>query len=175
MVIGDMVLEQPSLNDVEAIWQMFSDAKALMKEMAIEQWQGDYPSAQTPVDDITNGENCFVVRDGKDVLGYAVLCFKYESLYGSFKGKWQCDERPYGTVRRIVTCQREKRHGVATFIMQNFIQMCVERGVKSLRTYTHANNAPMRGLAEKLGFTYVGNMYLACGAERVTYEKLIDV
>jgi len=167
-----MMLAKPNTGDIPCIVQMIDDAREVMRQMGIDQWQGgaSHPGRKDIENDIVNG-NCYVVRDDDGVVGYAVLDFETDPVYDGFKGKWLATEKKYGTIRRIVTCGRAKRHGVATRMVNAFQMFCAQDGVKSLRLYTHIDNRPMCGLAEKLGFKNVGTVYLSDGAARVMYEK----
>ena len=170
---GAVTFEKATLRQLNRIMQMIDEAKVIMRESGINQWQDGYPNANTIETDITNGSS-YVVRDGGEVVGYGVLLFGIDPIYNTFVGKFAGADKPYAAIHRVVTCQKSKRKGIATFIMENFQRMVLQRGINWLRIDTHRDNIPMKGLISKFGFTQVGTITIETGAQRNTYEKRLN-
>ncbi|MBR2716785.1 MAG: GNAT family N-acetyltransferase, partial [Oscillospiraceae bacterium] len=67
--------------------------------------------------------------------------------------------------------------GLAREMMQLAEDLTLGRGLTSVRVDTHADNAAMRGLLEKRGYTPCGTVWYRGGTgadqERVAYEKIL--
>lgn len=80
-----------------------------------------------------------------------------------YDGKWLTD-KPYGVVHRIASNGKIK--GVASFCLQ----WCFEQA-ENIRIDTHRDNAVMRNVLQKNGYTYCGIIYIADGTERLAFQK----
>ena len=82
-------------------------------------------------------------------------------------GAW-LDDAPYGVVHRIAAAKGT--HGAASFCMNWCMEQC-----GNIRIDTHANNKPMQGLLNKLGYTYCGVIELENGrGERLAFQKRVE-
>ena len=78
------------------------------------------------------------------------------------------DDAPYGVVHRIAAAKGT--HGAASFCMNWCMEQC-----GNIRIDTHANNKPMQGLLNKLGYTYCGVIELENGrGERLAFQKRVE-
>jgi ribosomal protein S18 acetylase RimI-like enzyme len=73
----------------------------------------------------------------------------------------------------LAVAQSDKRRGVASFLLDNFEGICLDKGINWLRADTHKDNLPMQGLLNKHGFKRVGVIYLENGAQRIAFEKRV--
>ncbi|MDR1765459.1 MAG: GNAT family N-acetyltransferase [Lachnospiraceae bacterium] len=91
--------------------------------------------------------------DATEIL--AVFSFEVgeDPFYKHIDGAWPNDA-PYGVVHRIAT-RRGGTRGVGAFCLEWCLSRC-----HNLRIDTHENNAPMKSLLAKLGFTYCGVIYM---------------
>ena len=81
---------------------------------------------------------CYIVREGWDVLGFAILTQSFFEQY---------------FIDLIVVHPDQRRKGVASALMQH-IEKIVP--AEKLFTSTNQSNAPMQALCEKLGFVKSG-------------------
>lgn len=81
---------------------------------------------------------CYIAREGWDVLGFAVLTREFFGQY---------------FVDLLIVHPEQRRKGVASALMQH-----IERIVPTDRLFTSTNesNAPMQALCERLGFVKSG-------------------
>ena len=81
------------------------------------------------------------------------------------------------TASIVVTSVDEecKGKGIAGAMMEAVEALCRERGVRSIKNDTHRDNKSMQRFQAKAGFEYCGIIYLADGAERIAFEKLIEL
>jgi len=155
--------------DLGQIVRIIEDAKITMREMGIDQWQEGLPDTPLITADIKNGIG-YVVRRGREVLGYAALVFDPDPVYDTLVGKFGAQGQPYATIRRVATCKHAKKCGIASMLFTYFEKICKKHGTKWLRIYTHADNVPMKNLCLKLGYQNVGVVDYK-GAPRDTFEK----
>ena len=169
-----MELRKTEPTDVERIMQIIDAAKISLRERGVNQWQGGTPNAEMIKADIENGESYVVVENGK-VTATCMISFAGEPTYAKIiDGKWLADG-DYGVLHRVAVAEDQKRKGMASFMFKQAMLLCEEKGIPSLRVDTHRDNIPMRTALEHNGFTHCGTIFLANGAERVAYEKIIPV
>jgi predicted Rossmann fold flavoprotein len=63
----------------------------------------------------------------------------------------------------------------ATDVVDAMVKMCRERGVRSIKNDTHRDNQSMQRMQAKNGFEYCGIIYLKDGAERIAFEKVLEL
>ena len=130
------------------------------------QWVKGYPSRGIVEADISSGYG-FVVLDGARIAGYFAYIPSPEPTYSYIEGgSWLEDTLLYHVVHRIGSVPEV--HGVFRAIMD----WCFERE-RNLRIDTHRDNHIMQHCIESYGFTYCGIIYLADGAPRLAYQKLL--
>ena len=100
-------------------------------------------------------------------VGYAEP--DYDTIY---EGQWR--DSAYLAVHRVAVSVASRGTGVAAAIMEYAAVQAKSLGRTSLRIDTHKGNLPMRRMLEKQGFEYRGMIYLADGAHRVAYEKILQ-
>ncbi len=81
---------------------------------------------------------CYIVREGWDLLGFAVLTRGFFDQY---------------FIELLIVRPDRRRQGAATALMQHVEQIVP---AEKLFTSTNQSNAPMRALCEKLGFVQSG-------------------
>ena len=151
--------------DLPELLAIFERARALMRAAGNpDQWGTSRPSEQTLRADIAAG-NSFVATENGAIA--ATFCFFVgeEPTYRTIEdGAWQND-RPYGVIHRIASA------GVTRGAAGSCIKWCLAR-CGTLRIDTHRDNASMRQLLQKHGFSYCGVIHLADGAARLAFQKI---
>ena len=169
-----MLLRKTEYADIDSIMQIIGAAKIKMRESGINQWQSGTPNREMIETDVKNGESYVVTENGR-VTATAMISFAGEPTYVDiYDGQWltDCD---YCVLHRVAVADDQKRKGMASFMFKQAMKLCEQNGVPSLRVDTHRDNIPMRTALEHNGFTHCGTIFLANGAERVAYEKLIQI
>lgn len=80
-------------------------------------------------------------------------------------GRWIDEDRAYYVLHRVAS--DSTAHGVFAAI----IDFCKSQS-DNLRVDTHRDNAIMRRLLDRHGFTYCGIIYLSDGSERLAFQWL---
>ena len=154
---------------------MIDQAKVYMKSQGIDQWQNGYPNAEEIGKDIEKGYS-YVMEDEGKIIGTMAVLFandpNYEKIY---EVDWKTTEEPYVAIHRVAVDEDCKGKGIAGAMMEAVEALCRERGVRSIKNDTHRDNKSMQRFQAKAGFEYCGIIYLADGAERIAFEKIIEL
>lgn len=167
-------LRKATYDDLPIIMDMVHAAKAYMKRSGIDQWkEGGYPSIKDYTNDIEQGSS-YVVEDESGIIAAAAIVFKHESDYDAvIGGSWRYDGE-YGAIHRVVVKESLKGGNIGGFIVDNAVQMCREKGIKSLRCDTHRDNISMQRMLEKNGFVRCCElMILGATFHSIGFEKLL--
>ncbi len=162
-----MTVRSAHTPDLPAIMTVLEAAKGIMRASGnAGQWVNGYPSCDVIEADISSGHG-FVVEEGARIVGYFAYIPSPEPTYSYIEGgSWLEDTLPYHVVHRIGSLPEV--HGVFRAIMD----WCFAHD-RNMRIDTHRDNHIMQHCIERYGFTYCGIIYLADGAPRLAYQKLL--
>ena len=161
--------------DIPAVMKLIDQAKAYMKENGIDQWQNGYPNAKSIRKDIDQ-DYSYVMEDEGKIIGTLAVIFDGEPTYEKiYDGEWKTTEEPYAAVHRVAVDAECKGRGIAGAMIEEVERLCRERGVRSIKNDTHRDNRSMQRMQAKNGFEYCGVIYLQDDAERIAFEKLIEL
>ena len=167
-----MEFRKAAESDVIRIMEIIRQAQEYLKNCGINQWQNNYPNADTVLNDISK-EYAYVLEKDGMVVGTVAVAFDGERTYDTiYEGEW-LGESQYAVIHRIAVESGQKGSGIASEIIGEIEEICLSRDVHSIRVDTHRGNKPMQKLLLKNGFQYCGIIYLADQSERIAYEKLI--
>ena len=159
------MIREARLTDMDAIMQVFSAAKEIMRQSGnMHQWSEGYPSEEIVKGDMEK-KGGFVVEEEGRVVGYFAFLPSPDLTYKNiYDGMWLDDEMDYHVVHRIASYPEV--HGVFSSIMD----FCLSRD-KNIRIDTHRDNKIMQHNLLKHGFSYCGIIYLLTGDERLAYQR----
>lgn len=170
-----MNFRKSRMEDISGIMRLVDQAKSYMKAQGIDQWQNGYPNAESIKNDIEHDYSYVMEKDGK-VIGTMAVLFDGEPTYDKiYEGDWKTTEEPYAAVHRVAVDADCKGQGIAGAMVDEVEKICRERGVRSIKNDTHRDNKSMQRMQAKNGFEYCGIIYLEDGAERIAFEKLIEL
>ena len=170
-----MNFRKSRMEDISGIMRLVDQAKSYMKAQGIDQWQNGYPNAESIKNDIEHDYSYVMEEDGK-VIGTMAVLFDGEPTYDKiYEGDWKTTEEPYAAVHRVAVDADCKGQGIAGAMVDEVEKICRERGVRSIKNDTHRDNKSMQRMQAKNGFEYCGIIYLEDGAERIAFEKLIEL
>ena len=159
-----MIIRKTTIQDFEDVCRIYSDARDFMRESGNPtQWGDTDPVHDLILSDIHAGKSYVCVCDD-EIVAVFYFCVEREPTYDKIDGGW-LDSGSYGVVHRIASSRRVK--GAGAFCLVWCLGQC-----RDLRIDTHRANAPMRGLLNKLGFTYCGIIWLDDGSERLAFQKI---
>jgi GNAT superfamily N-acetyltransferase len=165
-----MELRKAGQSELPAIWKIIQYAIEQRRLDGSKQWQDGYPNENSLQDDLDQG-NAYVLADGETILAYAAIIFDKEPAYEAIEGRWLSDG-PYVVVHRVATSKAAKGKGLATRLFQMIEDLAMDRKVYSIKVDTNFDNQPMLRIAEKLGYTYCGEVYFR-GSARRAFEKML--
>lgn len=168
-----MLIRKTKEEDVATILEIIEITRENFRKEFIPQWQGEYPSRDVILTDISNGES-YVCEDNGKVVGFcAIIPGKDPSYKNIYDGEWKA-AGGYVALHRVALHPNVKGKGVAHMFVGEAVSVAKDLGLFSVKCDTHRKNISMRRMLEKNGFEYCGIIYLCDdGAERFAYQKLV--
>ena len=170
MTDTDVTFKGAVESDAEVIWEILQDAIAQRKSEGSDQWQNGYPNPETVAEDIAAQCGYLLIDDGVPVA-YGAIVFEDEPAYAEINGAWLTSGK-YAVVHRVARSANATTRGISYKIFRFAEELCVAKGVASIRVDTNFDNLPMLKVLEKLGYTYCGEIFFQ-GALRRAYEKIV--
>lgn len=164
------ILQKANASDLPTIWEILQDAIAQRKADGSDQWQNGYPNEQVARDDIAAGNGYVLVERGV-VVAYAAIIFGRDPAYDAIDGRW-LTEGGYAAVHRVARSGKAAGKGIATRLFELTEDLCIEKGVPSIRLDTNFDNVAMLRILDRLGYAYCGEI-LYQGSPRRAYEKIL--
>ena len=166
--------------DLEVIMQIVEDARAVLHQRGIDQWQSAYPDRQDFLTDMEKGECCLFFH-GEEPAGFFTLSAKEEPAFATIcDGRWT--EGVSGCVlHRLAVAEKYRGSGIAEHMLKVAEKRAEELGFHCIRTDTHKKNKAMLQLLRDCGYRYRGNIVyeeeIQRGHEprRQAYEKIWKV
>ena len=167
----DMKIRKTLPSDLDTLMSVYERARAFMAENGNPtQWgPRKWPPRELILQDIEQGKSYVCEQDGLIVGTFFYDCGSdIEPTYRVIEGGSWSSTEPYGVIHRIASSGAVK--GVGKFCIEWALRKC-----SYLRIDTHADNAVMQGLLEKLGFRYCGIIYVENGTSpRRAYDKMTN-
>lgn len=160
--------------DLDQIVRLIANARAYIASQGIDQWQDGYPEPELIENDMETGIGVVCLEDGS-ICSYMALMDIPEPVYDDLNGEW-LSSAPYATIHRMAIDDGHRGKGVSTAMLALAEQYAKEHKLASVRADTHTGNRAMRGLLEKSGYVYCGDVKYEVSAGdpiRVAYEKKI--
>ncbi|GKU25463.1 GNAT family N-acetyltransferase [Clostridium folliculivorans] len=158
--------------DISSIMNIIKQAQAYFKDNGIDQWQNGYPNEEVIKNDISNGHSYVLLNENK-IVGTSAISFDGEKTYDEiYEGQWVSNDT-FAVIHRIAVDNEYKGLGLSSIIIKNVEELCLSRGVQSIKVDTHEENLSMQRLLKKNGFQYCGIVYLEDKNKRVAFEKRV--
>ncbi|MCF0147331.1 MAG: GNAT family N-acetyltransferase [Clostridium sp.] len=167
-----MILRNSTKEDLNNIMKIINEGKQSLKNNNVDQWQNGYPNKEVILKDIKNNSS-YVLEDNAEIIGTTSLSFDVEETYNNiYEGKWISNGK-YAVIHRIAVSNNSNTKGIGTEIIKKSEEICLSKGIKSIKIDTHQDNITMQKLLEKNSFKYCGIIYLLDGSKRIAFEKEI--
>ncbi|MEQ8155334.1 MAG: GNAT family N-acetyltransferase [Clostridiaceae bacterium] len=167
-----MIFRKAVETDINGIMNIIRQAQAYFNEQGIDQWQNSYPNVETISCDIDNNYGYILLKDD-DIVATAAVSFDGEKTYDTiYEGQWISNDE-YAVIHRIAVDSSYKGSGLSSHIIKNVEELCLRKGVYSIKVDTHEENLSMQKLLKKNKFQYCGIIYLEDGSKRVAFEKTL--
>ena len=172
-----LAVRKAETSDLLRIMKIRSEASAYLRKNRIDQWQGDYPSEETFLSDIKNGE-LYVVSHGETVAAFFALMSQKDENYDSLEdGKWKSAEDEYISIHRLAVSSDFRGSEISRHAMRFAEEAAKKLGAAALRGDTHKKNKAMSNLFKTSGYKYCGNIKIKSeeghDPRRQAFEKLL--
>lgn len=158
--------------DINDIMNIIKQAQAYFKEQGVNQWQDNYPNVETIRNDIIN-KNSYVLIKYNNIVATVSVSFDKEKTYNSiYDGEW-ISNNEYAVIHRMAVDNNYKGLGLSSQIIKDIEQLCLNKGVHSIKVDTHEENLCMQKLLKKNKFQYCGIIYLENKSKRIAFEKIL--
>lgn len=158
--------------EINNIMNIIKQAQAYFKEKGINQWQDGYPNIKTINKDVTN-KNSYVLLKDNHIIATVAVSFDGEKTYDYiYEGEWISDNE-YAVIHRIAIDNNYKGLGLSSQIFKDIEQLCLNKGIHSIKVDTQEENISMQKLLDKNKFKYCGVIYLEDGSKRIAFEKIL--
>ena len=162
--------------DLDEIRRIVDDARASLKALGVDQWQGPYPEERHFRFDIGRGE-CFVICHGAEIAAFFTLSTRHENSYDAITdGKWS-EGLEACVLHRAAVAKEYRGSGLSACLLRFVEQQARTWGLRCVRTDTHKKNKPMQKLLRENGYRYRGNIEIVCepghDTARQAYEKVL--
>ena len=173
---GPVTYRAATEDDLPAILAIVSDARASLKRHRVDQWQGDYPTAEHFRADIARGE-CFVVLHRDEIAAFFTLSTAEEASYAAITdGKWT-EGMACCVLHRCAVAKDFRGSGLADKMLRCAEEQARAFGLRCVRTDTHKKNKAMQRLLRENGYRYRGNVQVSAepghDPARQAYEKIL--
>jgi GNAT superfamily N-acetyltransferase len=159
-------------SDIEPVMTIIRQAQEALKGQGVDQWQNGYPNVSVIRHDIAH-QYSYVLEEGGQVAAVAAVSFDGERTYDKiYEGKWLSDDT-YAVIHRMAVGNAYKGRGLAACLISHIEDLCLSRGVTSVRVDTHEDNLPMQSALRKSGFQLCGVIYLDDKSKRLAFEKIL--
>ena len=163
-----MTIRNAEIKDFDSIMRVYACAREYMcKNGNSTQWGKTFPPELLIKEDIENGRNYVIEKDGI-VHGVFAFILGRDPTYAHIEnGAWLSD-KPYGTIHRIASDGAV--HGIFSAAIAFCKAHAASMHIAHLRIDTHENNMTMQHVIEKAGFKKCGIIYTNDGTPRIAYE-----
>lgn len=157
--------------DFQDAMRMIDSAKKLLHDEGVDQWQNGYPDDACIRRDLQDGKGYFAESAGKKI-GYLCIDFDGEPAYRHLQGKWGTPE-PYVVVHRMAFSADARGKGLSEAVLSLAGDLARKKGVGSFRVDTDEDNARMKHILAKLGFTYRGTIWFD-NSTKIAFDRNLE-
>lgn len=161
-------LELAQTRDLDTCVGIIDAGRAFQREQGFTQWTDDYPNAGIIREDIQRQKGYVLKSDGC-IAGYMCIDFDGEPAYADIQGQWQTEE-PYAVVHRMAFRAASRSQGLADITFRLIEELCLARGIRSIRVDTDFPNLRMQHILTKNGFINRGVIVFQ-GSGKLAYDK----
>ena len=163
--------------DIPGVMEIVRQAQRYLRESGTDQWQDGYPNEDVLRSDVERGRGWVFECEGR-IAGYVCISMDVEASYVHIDGRWLTEGDNYAVVHRSMVGDDFRGSRLAAEMFSLAFDLAAGLGKQSVRVDTHRDNKAMNRLAQKLGFTFCGEVDVSLmdpgrDPRRNAYEKLI--
>ncbi len=156
-------------NDLDCVFQVYTDAIAEMNRNNIPQWDEFYPDRDILKDDISKNELYLGMVDGELASAYVVNSDCDEEYVN---GDWQYPNASFCVIHRLCVNPKFQKKGVGASTMRHIEGEKKAEGVETVRLDAFTLNPYALRLYDKLGYVKVGTVDWRTGRFWLMEKKL---
>lgn len=173
---GKLTCRPAVMEDLDAIVSISKDARAVLKKRGVDQWQGDYPTADDFISDINGGFGRIILHGDEPAAYYSIFPYEPPEYAEITDGKWT-EGLAACTVHRVCAAAKYRGTGITSFLCRCIDEQCAEAGLRCIRMDTHRKNKAMQHMLTEHGYRYRGNILVDSepghDPARQAFEKIL--
>lgn len=169
-----VVVRKAILSDLDAVLEIYKQARLKFAEEGTYQWHGNYPNEDDFYYDIKNHHLVVACKDDI-VVGVMTIQTSIDENYENCDTVKWLNENKYIAIHRIAVSKNCLKMGVGSSLIKYAIDYSKIVNVNNIKVDTHERNFDMKKLITKFGFVYCGKITLLIKKElRDAYQKVIE-
>ena len=148
--------QQGTIEDLDAITMMVTDAIAQMESRGIMQWDELYPTREDFRADIEAG-NLFTVYNNDELAVIYVLNQEFEEEYKN--GEWEDKTKSFYILHRLCVNPKYQNQGIARITMEHIEKTLKAKGIDAIRLDVFTKNPYALKLYDRCGYHKVGKVH----------------
>ncbi|PKM73323.1 MAG: GNAT family N-acetyltransferase [Firmicutes bacterium HGW-Firmicutes-16] len=169
MEIITLEFRKATIEELDAVFQVFRDAIAEMDRNGIPQWDERYPDREILTEDISKNE-LFVGTIGGEIASVFVLNSECDEEYEN--GEWQYSDDSFCVIHRLCVNPKFQNRGIGLETMRHIEAELKKEGAESVRFDAFTLNPYALRLYDKLGYKKVGYVHFRKGRFVLMEKKL---
>ena len=142
-----------TIDDLENVFSVYSNAIIAMENDNIHQWDNIYPDKQILSEDISKNLMYIGKQDEKIAVCF-VLSEECDEEYKN--GLWQFPDSKFNVIHRLCVNPAYQNKGIATKTLEYIENLCKSQGYDSIRLDCFTENPYSRKLYDKAGYSVTG-------------------
>ncbi len=153
--------------DLPILFTLYKSGIEGMQKAGIDQWDNEYPNAQTIEEDVTNGDLHVCICEGKISAAFALNRLVDEEYNTT---AWEKPDANFIAMHRLCVSPDFQRMGIGKACMLEIERFALENGYNAIRLDTFSKNIKAIPMYESLGFKAVGEAFWRKG-RFIIFEK----
>ena len=150
------IIEKGKTNDLEALLQIYLNAKSKLIENGIHQWTDNYPTKTIIENDLKAGV-LFQLKIDNEIIGAINLSEEQETEYQTIP--WEFDDTKVLVIHRLVIDPKYQGKGHAHYLMDFAENYAISYGYKAIRLDTYSQNKQNIKFYQKRNYNVRGDVY----------------
>jgi len=156
-------------NDLDSVFNVFTDAIAEMNRNNILQWDERYPDRELLAEDISKNQLYLGMAEG-DIASAYVVNSECDDEYEN--GDWQYPNASFCVIHRLCVNPKFQKKGVGTITVRHIEEELKNEGVETIRLDAFTLNPFALKMYDKLGYLKVGTVDWRVGRFWLMEKKL---
>jgi RimJ/RimL family protein N-acetyltransferase len=112
------------------------------------------------------------LEDNGEIIGTVAVSFDGEKTYDViYDGEWLSNGE-YAVIHRMAVDNAYKGRGLSSVLIKYIENICLDKGVHSIKIDTHNENISMQRVIKKNNFKYCGIIYVEDKSARLAFERI---